>query len=73
MGIMGAFALALANLKQVHLNYDRVLATNLAREGIEIVKNVRDSNWLKIDANVDCDGNCRCTVKVFRLGLWVVP
>ena len=55
IGIVAAFNYALANQESVRDNFDRYLAVNLAREGLEIVKNVRDSNWLKIDANVDCD------------------
>lgn len=55
IGIMGAFTLSLANLKTANDNYHRILAANLAREGVELVRNIRDSNWLKIDNNVDCD------------------
>lgn len=55
VGIMGAFTLALADLKVAKDNFNRVLAADLAREGIELIRNIRDSNWLKIDANVDCD------------------
>lgn len=55
IGIMGAFTLSLANLKTANDNYHRILAVNLAREGIELVRNIRDSNWLKIDNNLDCD------------------
>ena len=35
----------------------RILAVNLAREGIEIVKNMRDSNWLAIENNDSCSYN----------------
>ena len=54
-GIMAAFTLALAGLNISKDNYARIQAANLAREGIELVRNQRDSNWLKIDANEDCD------------------
>jgi len=30
---------------------DRLTATYLAQEGMEIVRNIRDANWLKMDAN----------------------
>ncbi|PWB38544.1 MAG: hypothetical protein C3F02_03405 [Parcubacteria group bacterium] len=56
IGIIGAFSYALTNMASVRDNYDRYLATNLAREGLELVKNIRDSNWLKIDANDICNG-----------------
>lgn len=55
IGIVAAFGYAVSNQEIVRNNFDRYLAINLAREGIEIVKNARDSNWLKIDANEDCD------------------
>ncbi len=54
-GIMSAFTLALAGLNTSKDNHARLQAVNLAREGIELVRNERDSNWLKIDANEDCD------------------
>ncbi len=56
VGVMAAFTLSTANLNTAKANYQRVLAANLAREGVEIVRNIRDSNWLKIQANADCDG-----------------
>lgn len=57
VGIMAAFTLSISNLQTAKNNYQRILAVNLAREGIEIVRNIRDTNWLKIDKNVaDCDG-----------------
>lgn len=53
IGIMGAFSLSLHNLNTARENYQRVIAADLAREGIELVRNVRDSNWLAREANVD--------------------
>lgn len=32
---------------------NRMIATNLAREGIEAVRNIRDSNWLQYSSNKD--------------------
>lgn len=55
VGIMAAFTLALAGLNTSKDNYARILSANLAREGIELVRNIRDSNWLKIEDNYDCD------------------
>jgi prepilin-type N-terminal cleavage/methylation domain-containing protein len=55
VGIMAAFTLSLANLNTARDNYERILAANLAREGVELVRNIRDSNWLKMEANEDCD------------------
>ena len=52
IGILAAFSLALANSNENKSNRDRVIAANLARESLELVRNIRDSNWLKIDSNV---------------------
>lgn len=51
IGILAAFSLSLYNLNTVKENYNRVVAADLAREGIEIIRNTRDSNWLKREAN----------------------
>ncbi|MDQ5938518.1 MAG: hypothetical protein QG642_208 [Patescibacteria group bacterium] len=57
IGIMGAFSLSLNNLNTAKENSQRVIAANLAREGLELVRNIRDSNWLAREANVDSDSN----------------
>lgn len=56
IGLMASFGLALSNYNTSNDSLDRVVATNLAREGIELIRNVRDSNWLRIEANEDADG-----------------
>jgi prepilin-type N-terminal cleavage/methylation domain-containing protein len=53
IGIMAAFSLTLNNLNNAKENSNRVIAADLAREGIEIVRNIRDSNWLAREANID--------------------
>ena len=55
VGIMAAFTLALAGLNSSKDNYARIHAVNLAREGLEMIRNERDSNWLKINNNTDCN------------------
>lgn len=55
IGIMGAFSLSLNNLNTAKENTQRVIAANLAREGLELVRNIRDSNWLAREASVDSD------------------
>ncbi|MFA6252933.1 MAG: hypothetical protein WCV69_01530 [Patescibacteria group bacterium] len=55
IGILAAFSLSLNNLNTVKENYNRVVAADLAREGIEIMRNIRDSNWLAREANIDID------------------
>lgn len=56
IGILGSFSLAIANSNNNKANKDRVIAGNLAREGLELVRNIRDSNWLRLDSNISCDG-----------------
>ncbi|MBT4210149.1 MAG: prepilin-type N-terminal cleavage/methylation domain-containing protein [Candidatus Komeilibacteria bacterium] len=56
IGISAALSLALANYNNSRDNLDKIIAANLAREGIELIKNVRDSNWLRIEANETCGG-----------------
>lgn len=46
-GIIGAVALTISNLSGVGESGTRIVASNLAREGIEIVRNIRDTDWLK--------------------------
>ena len=60
-GIIGTalvvgLSLAIANLSAAQTNSDRILAGQLAREGIEVVRNMRDSNWLRREASIDIDG-----------------
>jgi len=46
IGIVGLYALVPFYLKVVAVNKDRFVASQLAREGIEFVRNIRDSNLL---------------------------
>jgi prepilin-type N-terminal cleavage/methylation domain-containing protein len=57
IGIVAALSLALANYNNSRDNLDKIVASNLAREGIELIRNVRDSNWLRAEANASCEGN----------------
>ena len=45
-GIMSAFTLALAGLNTSKDNYARIQAANLAREGLELVRNERKTLWI---------------------------
>lgn len=46
VGLFGVFTLVLGNFTSERAGMMRLQAMNLAREGIEVVKNTRDSNWL---------------------------
>lgn len=46
IGILGALVLVVANVQASRQSINRVTAANLAREGIEVVRNLRDGNWL---------------------------
>ena len=46
-GLVGALSLTISNLTGVDEAGTRVVASNLAREGVEIVRNFRDTNWLQ--------------------------
>lgn len=48
-------SLAYSNLIAAQNNSDRIIAANLAQEGIEVMRNIRDSNWLRREANFDKD------------------
>jgi len=45
-GIVGMLTLTVSNQSASVESSDRLQAANLAREGVEIVRNIRDSNWL---------------------------
>jgi type II secretory pathway pseudopilin PulG len=47
IGLFSVWSLFLANYNSTQESKLRIVGINLAREGIEIVKNQRDSNWLK--------------------------
>ncbi len=45
-GVFAAWNLLLANFSGEQEARMRIVGANLAREGLEVVKNIRDSNWL---------------------------
>jgi len=53
-GLFGVWNLFISNYNGEQEAGARILAVNLAREGIEVVKNIRDSNWLHIENNKIC-------------------
>ncbi len=60
VGISGSFLLIYRLLTMSEINNSRLIAANLAQEGVEIVKNIRDSNWIEEidwDAGLENDGD----------------
>ncbi|MDD5750160.1 MAG: prepilin-type N-terminal cleavage/methylation domain-containing protein [Candidatus Pacebacteria bacterium] len=51
IGVLGVFALSPTIIRGGAANSDRFTASQLALEGLEIVKNIRDSNWLEQNIN----------------------
>lgn len=45
-GVVGMLTLTLSNQTGSVESAERLIATHLAREGVEVVRNFRDSNWL---------------------------
>jgi type II secretory pathway pseudopilin PulG len=46
MVVTATITLIVTSINAGRASRDKLLATNLAREGIEIVRNIRDSNWV---------------------------
>ncbi|MFA4871806.1 MAG: hypothetical protein WC610_01980 [Patescibacteria group bacterium] len=51
VGMFAVWTLFLSNFSGEKEASARIVASNLAREGIEIVKNIRDTNWLRAEVN----------------------
>lgn len=51
VGLFSVWALFFSNFSAEQEAETRMVASNLAREGIEAVKNLRDSNWLALEDN----------------------
>ena len=52
IGMVAAFSLLMNAVRLNSLSKNRIIAVNLARESLEIVKNIRDTNWLVYSANI---------------------
>lgn len=47
VGVGGTFALIQQSISSISISSSRLVASYLAQEGIEIVRNIRDTNWLE--------------------------
>lgn len=54
MGVGAATGLAIYAFSTSNNIINQIVATGLAREGVEAVKNMRDTNWLKLTLDTDC-------------------
>lgn len=49
VGVLAVVSLGIAMVSQARLTNSQVVATQLAREGIEVVRSIRDGNWLEAE------------------------
>lgn len=57
-GMVGAYGILSSGQKLANTTEHRIRAINIAREGLEAIGNIRDTNWLKFASNY---GNCWMT------------
>ena len=55
IGIVGVFGLINQAVSLTSATHNQLVASYLAQEGVEIVRNIRDSNFLKIRAGIVAD------------------
>lgn len=58
-GLVSGLALAIYSFGASSDILERITATGLAREGVEVVRRMRDSNWLA-DTLSDCENGQKC-------------
>ncbi len=46
IGMIGVLSLVTQNIQVQYINKNNLIASQLAQEGLELVRNVRDENWL---------------------------
>ncbi|MBU2575591.1 hypothetical protein KKF64_00650 [Patescibacteria group bacterium] len=57
-GVVGMMNLTISNQSASEDAEERLIAINLSREGIEVVRNIRDTNWLSceiVNSVLDCN------------------
>lgn len=57
MGIVASFALISSSMAKFSTATNKIIAANLAQDGIERVRNARDTNWLKGKTESNSGGN----------------
>jgi len=58
--IVPASSLYISNIKSSAVNKNDLIGASLAEEGLEMMKNIRDTNLLKFSAKTDANGNNIC-------------
>lgn len=48
IGLVGVVSLVVQNVQVQYINRDILIASQLAQEGLELARNIRDKNWLDI-------------------------
>ena len=51
IGITFSSSIMSSSLRNINTAKNRVIAVNISREGIEAMRNIRDTNWLKFSSN----------------------
>lgn len=64
--LISAISLITFSTTGIRINKSKIIAVGLAQEGLEIVKNIRDNNWLH-----NCPACDRRTADTWRIGLEV--
>jgi len=52
IGLVGVLSLTTQNIQVEYINKNNLIASQLAQEGLELIRNIRDNNWLS-DNNWD--------------------
>jgi hypothetical protein len=50
IGIMMASSIMGSSIRNINSSKNRVIAVNIAKEGLEAIRNIRDTNWLKFNS-----------------------
>lgn len=80
MGAAGTSTLVTMSIKANGQSEERIVAYNLAREGVEAIRNVRDTNWLRFPGNrtecwdtldAESPSECETSTKLGDKEYWV--
>jgi Tfp pilus assembly protein PilV len=52
VGIIGAYGILGSGNKLAQTTESRIQAINIAREGLEAIENIRDTNWIQLSSNM---------------------